>query len=146
MIDRRLEAVAILIAFVVGLAGCSRGDRPELGEVTGTVTLDGKPLEGALVAFYPEEGRTVGGTTDAEGFYEVMYLQGVKGTKVGPNKVEITTSLDPSDEDWRPGKSAEKVPPWYNVRTTLEANVEPGDNVIDFELTTEAPEGWRRGR
>ncbi len=46
--------------------GCGGGDMPELGDVSGKVTLDGKPLVGINILFTPEKGRPAGGVTDEE--------------------------------------------------------------------------------
>ena len=55
-----LRAAALLLTASAGavlLAGCgTSGDRPELGEVTGTITFNGKPLANAQVAFRPVSG------------------------------------------------------------------------------------------
>ena len=54
-------------------SGCSdqAPDMPELGQVHGTITLDGKPLEGVSVLFEPENGRPSTAITDAAGKYPV---------------------------------------------------------------------------
>src|SRR5690606_26456268 len=69
----RLIASALLL---IGLAGCSGEGKaeslPETQQVTGTVTLNGKPLAGAMVRFVPN-GTTTGvectGVTDTNGVY-----------------------------------------------------------------------------
>lgn len=110
--------------------GCSRSDRPPLGKVTGTVTLDGKPLAGALVVFKPEQpGRASDATTDDAGHYEILYLREIAGAAVGRHAVRITTA---SEENG--GK--ERVPGRYNAATTLSADVKAGTNTFSFELTT----------
>src|SRR5262249_21171636 len=40
---------AVAIAMLVGLAGCGRPEHPEVGRVSGVVTLDGQPLAEATV-------------------------------------------------------------------------------------------------
>ncbi|WP_437202287.1 hypothetical protein [Planctomicrobium sp. SH664] len=117
-------------------AGCGgHKDRPELGKVQGTVTLDGTPLPGVLVAFYPETGRCSGGYTDDKGHYELVYLRDVKGAKLGVHRVMITEDNDPAGGTPRRGKSM--IGPQYNTNTTLAAKVEPGENTFDFSLTSD---------
>ena len=49
---------------LVAVVGCSRSDRPAIGSVSGTVTLDGVPLPAALVVFTPDgPGRSAVATT-----------------------------------------------------------------------------------
>lgn len=117
-------AVCLLLA-----GGCSRPERPPLGTVTGTVTLDGRPLADALVAFTPEgPGRTSLGTTDAAGRYRLAYLRDIAGANPGRHVVRITTA---SEDTGR----RELLPAVYHRRSALEAVVAPGDNTIDFALT-----------
>ena len=127
-------AVAVLCSF-----GCGRGDLPELAPVTGTVTLDGVPFPHAIVYFHTKKekgGRPATGTTDAEGKYDLIYLDGVKGAHIGMNSVEITTEWP----DGEPGEGeTEKIPPKYNTKTTLTAEVKDERNVFDFSLESETP-------
>ncbi len=139
-----LIVVGILMFFQPGCGGPS--DQPELGQVTGTITLDGKPLSGTAVVFQPDNGRPAKGITDAEGKYELTYIRQTKGTKVGPNRVEITPSEDGEVEESEnadeESKSATKrsnsgkptIPARYNVRSELKADVKAGKNTFDFHL------------
>ena len=113
--------------------------------MTGTVTLDGKPLSGIAVVFQPESGRPARGMTNAEGKYELTYIRQTKGTKVGPNRVEIAPSEDgeveeneSSDEESQAAKPAKsgkpKIPARYNVQSELKADVKAGQNTFDFNL------------
>jgi hypothetical protein len=138
--------------FVVGIStffqlGCSGlGDQPELGQVTGTITLDGKPLSGIAVVFQPDNGRPARGMTDAEGKYELTYVRQTKGTKVGPNRVEIAPSEDGATEEVessddesksvakRPKSGKLTVPSRYNVQSELKVDVKAGKNTFDFKL------------
>ncbi len=140
---------------VVGISmffqqGCGGSDQPELGQVTGTITLDGKPLSGIAVVFQPDSGRPARGMTDAEGKYELTYIRETKGTKVGPNRVEIAPSEDGEAEELEiadenadeESKSATKrtksgkptIPARYNLRSELRADVKAGKNTFDFKL------------
>ena len=71
------------------IIGC---DRPSnIVPVTGTVLLDGKPLEGAAVLFHPEadERPAVGITDNLGNFHLTTRTQGDGGC-VGINRVSIT--------------------------------------------------------
>ncbi len=126
---RRMSAllnIALLTA-----AGCGApSDRPELGIVTGVVTLDGEPLAGVLVSFQPEKGRGSIGLTDEHGRYSLNYVFNVPGAKVGRHTVSISTP--PGDEsDPASRLIEERVPAQYNTETTLTADVQPGNNEIN---------------
>jgi len=138
-----IQRLARFGVIVLVAAGCSQsGDRPSIGAVTGTVTLDGQPLAGAWVIFYPDGGRCSGGITDELGKYELLYLDDVKGAKVGHHKVVISTLMQPVDSPDGVAKG-ERVPRNYNslTSTTLEASVEPRSNIFDFPLESKKKDG-----
>lgn len=146
----RLGCKLIVVGLFLFLqTGCSnRSDQPELGQVTGTITLDGKPLSGISVVFQPESGRPARGMTDADGKYELTYIRQTKGTKVGPNRVEIAPSEDGeapeaenSDEESKTTTKRSKsgkpaIPSRYNAKSELKADVKAGKNTFDFKLTS----------
>jgi hypothetical protein len=81
--------VGLLI--VVALSGCSGGDKPKLAPVTGLVTLDGQPVEGAAVMFVPTAGgRPAQGLTDAQGHFELMTFKTGDGALLGEHRVSVT--------------------------------------------------------
>ena len=132
-----LRPGALSFFCVVGLAlsmaaGCSPKDPlPPLGEVTGIVTLDAKPLEGAVVVFVPAKGRISTGMTDASGRYELRFNLEAKGAIVGPHSVRITTQSEDPER-----MSPEKLPPKYHAESTLTAEVKEGKNDLPFPLTS----------
>ncbi|MFM7135619.1 MAG: carboxypeptidase-like regulatory domain-containing protein [Planctomycetota bacterium] len=126
---RLVPALALPVAFAcLAAAGCSRSDRPPLGRVGGSVTLDGSPLAGALVVFIPDgPGRSALATTDVAGRYELTYLRDIAGANYGSHTVRITTATEE-----RGGK--EILPDRYHVKSELKATVQPGSNTLDFPL------------
>lgn len=127
-----LCAVAVAVAAI----GCGMGpdDQPELADVSGTVTLDGKPYEGAQVVFGPTTGRSSSAITDQEGYYELNYLPDEPGAKIGTHKVAISTYLeDESDPEMQ--NFVDPIPAKYNRNTTLTYEVKPGNNEnVNFDL------------
>lgn len=128
----------VLCALSLATFGCGGREVPELGYVSGTVTMDGKPMEGVDVNFHPqgeEGGRSATGRTDSEGKYELEYIDGIKGTKLGVNKVSIMTYWPegaPADGEY------ETIPAIYNgPKSTLQETVVEGDNTFDFKLESE---------
>jgi len=126
---------AVLIGISTLFLGCGGGaEVPELGTVSGTVTVDGNPLEGVVVTFQPVAGgRSSVGATDAEGRYSLSYTNEADGALIGMHKVMVTT---PSESDAPDPSGIEKdpIPAHYNTKTTLEKEVKAGDNTIDLEL------------
>ncbi len=133
LVRRPRMAVAVACGLVgLVVAGCSAKpkDLPDLGLVTGTITLDGKPLENVTVVFESETGRSSFGATDAAGRYELIYTGNFKGAIVGKNRVVINSNLDaPPGPDWK-----DPIPSRYNAKSELTAEVATGTNTFDFAL------------
>jgi hypothetical protein len=113
-IRRSSSERSIAVWCSVGLAlllggGCS-GPQVEFAEVQGKVMLDGKPLVGVQVTFYPE---TAGketlplarGKTDTAGKYSLATLDGQPGAAVGKHRVVVQWPTPERGDNW------EKVPP-----------------------------------
>ena len=126
------KACRILGLYLVALLGCGSGD---IGQVVGTVTLDGKPLPNARLEFFPADGGGLSaGRTDANGKYELFYGREAMGAEVGEHLVQIRTAgAGPAEGDYG-SSAAEKLPVRYNNKSELKRTVKPGRNVIDFEL------------
>src|SRR3954470_4474745 len=89
----RFLPLLIAIFFAMAASGCGQGDGyAELGlvQVSGTVTLDGKPLSGAKVSFEGDDKRSAIGPTDSAGHYALMYDSQTRGTTPGKKIVRVT--------------------------------------------------------
>jgi hypothetical protein len=96
----KVVQLSIAAALAAAAAGCGTGDETDsysLVSVTGNVTLDGKPLEGAKVLFTPVEGSkpdTPGvDETGKEGNYKLMY-RGRSGVSPGKYRVLVAKTLE----------------------------------------------------
>lgn len=124
---RAFCAVAILLGVIVSLTACgAESDVPEMGKVTGKVSLDGSPLSGASVTFLPEKVRASSAITDSDGNYELTYIREVKGAAIGAHKVFISKLIN--EKETIPGKYSNPE------KTTLTAQVKAGDNSYNFDL------------
>ena len=122
---------SIALAMAVVLSGCgTQGDQPDLGHVTGKVTIGGTPLGGVIISFMPDSGRAATATTDEGGEYELVYLDGVKGCKIGPNTVGFFVPTG--------GSPSHAIPKKYQGKSELKAEVKPGPNTFDFDLEADA--------
>jgi len=74
------------------LAGCGGPGAVKTVPVTGTVTLDGNPVEGATVSFAPQatEGRTAVGVTDSQGKFKLNTAGAGAGAMPGKYNVAIS--------------------------------------------------------
>jgi hypothetical protein len=126
-------AVIVAAAALVAVCGCGRSQNlPDLGLVTGTVTLDGAPVPNVLVMFEPKDAALSTGTTNASGEYELWYTK-VKGAAIGKHVVRIEKVEDP--EQAGRGKPV-TIPDRYNTNSTLTAEVKAGKNTINFDLVS----------
>lgn len=136
----RRSRIALIILGVLLLAGCS--DDP-LGRqtVSGTVLFKGQPLDQGAIQFVPlEKGPTETGAGIENGKYTIPRD---KGLVPGKYKVSIWSydrkggAIAPTD---MPGDTVgkqfkERIPPNYNVNTTLRAEViKGGSNTFDFDV------------
>ncbi|MBA3315609.1 MAG: hypothetical protein H0T47_20270 [Planctomycetaceae bacterium] len=124
----RFACVQLSLATLGICFGCSGvSDQPELGDVSGKVTLGGEPVVNVSVYFKPDIGRMSIGKTDENGHYIAMYLIDQEGVKVGPNKVWL---------EYAPDDLGPPIPPKYGSQSELKTEVKPGDNVFDIEMKT----------
>lgn len=135
--DRSVRLLVTSALFAVLAIGCN-GGTPELAKVTGTVRLDGEPLVGAEVAFQPQKRFPPSyGATDNLGRYELAYTKDKPGAAVGTHTVRITTETTSRDESGKEVQIPQRVPKQYNEGSRLIVSVEPGENVLDFDLQSE---------
>lgn len=135
---------ALAVSLVLWLlGGCGGPGGPPRGAVEGKVTLDGGVIQSGSITFVPTGGTQgpASGAAITEGHYR---LAAADGAVVGSNRVEIyaphKTGKKVRAPMGNPGEMTdeivEMIPPRYNTRSTLERDVKPGKNTLDFELTT----------
>ena len=83
----RASMASCLVLLAAFLAGCDSG--PPTGDVSGTTSFEGVPIEEGSIAFFPADGKgpTAGGTI-VDGKYSV------KKVPAGIAKVQITSSKE----------------------------------------------------
>jgi hypothetical protein len=121
----------VLLAAASGLTGCNSG--PDLGAVTGKITLDGQPAEGLEVEFEPKQAGAASaiGYTQADGTYELYYPGNHRGAAPGEYIVRIRGSEtdDPAEQ--------KVVAPRYNMESELSATVTSGANTFNFDVESQ---------
>lgn len=127
-------SLIVVVTLVAATCGCRPTGLP-VQYVEGAVSLDGKPLSGATIAFQPltADGLPAYGGTDAKGIYRLTTTRGGRrdgGALVGEYAITISkwrnrledlpAEPDPGDTvamaDWLRKKDAlERLPPDYIV-------------------------------
>jgi len=135
-LDRRsiVNRVCLTLLLFIAMSGCNRGSG---ASVSGTVTLDGNPLDEATITFVPATGgqRQAAWAPVAGGKYAIDSASDL-GT--GQFRVEIRAVRTLSDKanSNEPTLMTAKdiVPGKYNTKSELTAEITPGKNVVNFEL------------
>ena len=139
----RLRICIAFIFVATAMMGCG-SDGPELAEVTGVVTVDGKPVPGAVLTFVPTGGGSPSyGGTDTDGKYRLMYTDTKYGAMIGDHEVEIATNklsaselAEMKSEGQAVNETFVAIPKKYKQKGALTAKVEKKNNVVDFTLKT----------
>ena len=146
---KRVTVQCLLALLAVGVSGCQREpEGPKRVPVSGVVTLNGKPLEGASVTFHPT-GSTLGrggsGESDAEGKFTVGNYETyglVPGTPEGDYKVTVSKQKGVSSKPAPEGSAApatvdglETIPSRFSdFNATVLAERIPAEGKSDVKL------------
>jgi hypothetical protein len=131
----RVLGLGLLVLFAVGCAG--RGD------VSGTVTFNGKPLVFGTVTFEGSDGSLQYGNIKPDGSYTV------NGVALGEAKVAVS-STNPKSSDFQPlqreggpkPKARPEIKGWFRIpeiydtpyKSGLTYKINSGANTIDIKL------------
>ena len=136
---------SLLVLGLVALSGCG-GVYDSY--VSGVVTLDGNALRGGTVAFVPEQtGPASYAGVLNDGTY-VVNTGREEGLPTGTYTVTVVSRedsvADTSGRGLPPQAGKMLTPLWYTStkNSPLKFTVEPGNNEINLELTSEPPVGW----
>jgi len=140
----KLSTTLLILLFLN--SGCGRGDRTQTAQVSGLVTLDGKPVTEGLVMFEKPGSRTASGQIRNGAIVEVMTYLPNDGVPVGRHRVAVfvnrsernALSNDPGqvgkfDPNYMGGESL--IPARYNDPATsnLTADV-PAEGLPNLKL------------
>lgn len=93
----QLVCAMTLVSCLAVMSGCGGGgevedDRPDRTPVSGTVLLDGAPIEGAVITFHTESatGRGANGRSDSSGAFQMGTFEATDGVLPGNYQVTVT--------------------------------------------------------
>jgi hypothetical protein len=137
----RLFLSFFLLSATLLFAGCSQESELINTEVEGTAKLDGQPVVGATVEFYPvihggyERLPYSTGSTDSKGFYRLTCENAKAGAIVGKHRVVVRYPPPPRGAP-RNASPGPPIPLDYTVAadTKLQIDVKSDQKVYDLVL------------
>jgi hypothetical protein len=139
----RIHTASTAAGLVAGLLclptlfGCGP-QGPRMADVKGTVTLDGKAVDGAIVAFQPDQGTPATATTDMAGAFKLRTIVG--NNTVTVIKSEIVDEVAAKKKNVVAGPVSTKLllPSKYSVpqASGLNYDVQRGMQPVKIELTS----------
>jgi hypothetical protein len=136
---RPLGSLALIaLGLVVFLTGCGSSSDGRLA-FSGRVSLRGTPLESGTIEFVSSDGKYQSGGTIAKGTYSVPKEKGLPPGKyvvrISAVKESGPAPTGPPGPEAEQHKVEQLVPPEYNVKTTLSAEITKGGrNEFPFDL------------
>ena len=143
-----LVAATITVSLGAGAAFAGPDDRPDelavssLPEVSGVVTMDGKPVANATILFSSEKGPAGRVKTDAQGRYVVKTPGQEDG--LAPGTYTVTITANEEHEQGKEDSKQEEKPAADNVlpqrfaspeATGLRVMIVEGSNDFQFDLS-----------
>ncbi len=128
------SSVVLLVSLSIVGCGGAPSDMPELGTVTGVVTLGGQPLANANIEFRPAEGRPSSAVTGADGSYALLYTAEYDGAKVGEHSVVVSIPTKEGDYDTDENDPKGNGLPYTASDGSIKKTVNSGSNEINIEL------------
>ena len=137
-----LSTMVVLLGSISLLAGCGPSDG--MITISGSVTLDGEPVEDGSISLMPINGGSMGGGLIENGHYTAKSSPGEMAVQIHAHK--MVQKKNPSREEVERGLTEDSVsiiPPVYNRQSQLRINVSPEQKNFEFDLTKDGkiPEG-----
>jgi len=145
MNNTRLISVSSFLVLLVSLpllTGCGPSDG--MITISGSVTLDGEPVEDGSISLMPINGGSMGGGLIENGHYTAKSSPGEMAVQIHAHK--MVKKQNPTREEVERGLTEDSVsiiPPTYNRQSKLRITVAPDQKNFEFNLTEDGkiPEG-----
>ena len=124
----------LLLTLPISNLGCGKSD---LGWVSGRVTLDGQPVQGAVILFQPEGRRPSYAWVDADGKFALQYAAGQKGAAIGSQKVQLKAPSEDQLTKLPPGVAVPTKLPRKFLEPFQTVEVKVGRNDFNFDLKSD---------
>lgn len=130
----KFVAFGLVTIGLICATGCGEGE-PK-AEVSGTVTLDGVPIENGSIQFYPtgKTGQTAGGGIE-KGNYKVEASPGEMTVTLNASKSIGKYKAYDTPESPLLDRIVEVIPSEYNSMSKIKVTLKPGKNEnVNFDL------------
>jgi hypothetical protein len=120
-------AAALLLAALLGVAGCGNG----LVSASGRLTYKGKPVPSTVVYFLPEDGsRRSTGLTDDDGHFSLRFSRDLSGVKIGKHTVYLRYDVSAEEE-------THQIPPKASaqIRSVITRYGDPKTSPLHYAVT-----------
>ncbi len=134
----------VMFIATAALLGCGGGatDRPAVAPVSGRLVKNGTPVADARIEFTPDKGASSTATTGPDGNFELIYVDGSRGAKIGTHQVRVTIGGEPmaaADGDSKPSKKPPMPATLYVIPTPQ--TVSEGKNTLELTLPAKGQQG-----
>lgn len=135
--NHQLSLCGLMLLLICSLTGCGQS---ETVPVRGVLLRGGKPLPHYAVTFHPAVGRPSLAVTDAQGRFEMIYTDELKGVVRGKHKVYVlfapppVASYDAKDTAAAPA-DAKEIAEKYGTLQTTQKEIEVNEPLKDLQLT-----------
>ena len=128
----------MLAGWALLFVGCGSSDEYPIGEISGTISSEGKPLSEGRIVFTSDELGVHMAADITDGRYTVVTGRG-KGLKVGTYRVAIVLPVPPPVDTGQPLPPSKEIPgifPKYRDPATSgeTATIVEGLNTIDIDM------------
>lgn len=133
--DLKFRRVWLLLPLIALTIGCGGGEATL--PVSGTVTLDGKPLPNVNVMMIGTDGASTMATTDTSGSFSTGVQENTVGVPAGTYNVGITAKTEPISSDLAGQVKATPAPfaPKYMSADTSGLKIVVAEGMKPVELT-----------
>lgn len=136
ILGRPVATIACLALIACTSAGCGGVEGPERVSVSGTVTLDGKPLADGKIAFKDAaEASATEVITITEGEFSGEITPGSKHVEIRGYKT-VTPDMPAGAPEAGTPIQKQILPARYNVKSDLTADVSASGEPLKYELTS----------
>ncbi|MCC9608544.1 hypothetical protein LOC68_09740 [Blastopirellula sp. JC732] len=132
---KQLIHLALILPLTAWCFGCNQNGAA-LAPTSGTVTADGKPVNGGTITFIPAvEGKPSSGAIQSDGTFKMTTYKDGDGVVIGSGTISFSPPPVTIPEDLKPGQSLPTAPYSGYKPAAPNVTIVSGSNTLTVELT-----------